>query len=311
MSKKDHGFTQTRKALLVGVALLGMIAVPSTSALAQQAKPADDDAKLNDTLAEIVVTAQRRTENLQDVPIAATSLNAEGLRDKAVTRLADLQFAAPSLSVTETGVVQQANIRGIGIASTQPSVANGVATYVNGLFQPPIVQNNSFFDIASIEVFRGPQGTLVGSNSTGGAIFINSQNPTLDGFNGYAGATYGNYDTAELIGAVNLPVSDTLAIRAAGQYRRHDSYYTDVGPFKNDAGKLDEKSARLSLLWKPGSFQALVKSEVFEMKTGGFAYRPIPGTPFAAGRVGGIRTSAITPPRSAPAGDDPQCRTQV
>ncbi|QJU58341.1 TonB-dependent receptor [Sphingomonas sp. AP4-R1] len=244
----------------------------------------------NDGLAEIVVTAQRRSENLQNVAISATALSERALTEKAVTRLSDLQFAAPSLSVTDGGLVQSANIRGIGLASGSPSVANGVATYADGLFQPPIVATGVFYDIASVEVLRGPQGTLVGSNSTGGAIFINSQTPKLDRIGGYAEAQYGNYNAVGIQGALNLPVTKTLAVRVAGIYRRNDSFYHDLGPGDTHPGRLDEKSGRVLVLWKPGNFQVLLKTEILDHDTGGFAYRPVAGTLYAAGRTGGIRT---------------------
>lgn len=244
----------------------------------------------SDTFGAIVVTAQRREENLQDVPIAATAYRGDQLQSKAVSAVADLQFAAPSLSVTDAGETQSVNIRGIGIASNSPNVSNGVATYIDGLFQPPIVTSIPFYDIATIEVLRGPQGTLVGNNSTGGAIFINSQNPDVGAVEGYAQASYGNYNQYEVEGAVNLPISDTLAVRAAGIYRDRDSYYTDVGPFDNDAGKLEELGARLGVLWEPGAFRALLKLQWHEQDTGGYAYRPAPGTDFAPYRLGDIRT---------------------
>lgn len=285
-----------KNAYLLSSALIHVVAAMGASGAFAQTGAGSADQSADGGLADIIVTAQRRTENLQDVPIAATSLSGEGLTQKGVTRLSDLQFAAPSLSISEGGLVQSVNIRGIGIASGSPSVANGVATYVNGIFQPPIVQTNSFYDIASVEVLRGPQGTLVGSNSTGGAIFINSQNPTLDGVNGHVGATYGNYDAVEAQGVINLPVTSDLAVRAAGQFRRRDSFYNDVGVFNNEAGRLNEKAGRLSILWKPGSFQALVKAELLDLKTGGFAYRPIPGTFAASGRVGDIRTLSYNTP---------------
>ena len=247
-------------------------------------------------LAEIVVTAQRRTENLQTVPIAATALSPTALAEKAVTRLSDLQFASPSLSVTDAGLTQSVNIRGIGLSSGSPAVANGVATYLDGLFQPPIVSTTAFYDLAGVEVLRGPQGTLVGSNSTGGAIFINSQNPKLSGVGGYVEGSYGNYDNATAQGALNLPLTSTLAVRAAGSYARHDSYYDDIGPLDNHPGRLDEKSGRIGVLWKPGAFQALYKAELTDRNTGGYAYRPILTTPFAAGRVGDIRTLAYNSP---------------
>jgi iron complex outermembrane receptor protein len=288
-----------KKSLLLTTTMLAVGLASAAPAFAQDtARPASAQAADANILPDVIVTAQRREERLQDVSIAATSLSAQALVEKAVTRLSDLQFAAPSLSVSEGGLVQSVNIRGIGIASGSPSVANGVATYVDGVVQPPIVQTNSFLDIARVEVLRGPQGTLVGSNSTGGAIFINSERPKLAGVSGYAGATYGNYDAMEAQGAINLPVANDLAIRLAGQLRRRDSYYQDVGPAHNDAGRLNEKAVRLGVLWKPGNFEALLKTEVLDLNTGGFAYRPVLGTGLAAGRVGDIRTLSYNAPTS-------------
>ncbi|MEA1652654.1 TonB-dependent receptor [Nitrospirillum sp. BR 11164] len=256
----------------------------SASALAQSApQPASD------TLQDIVVTAERRTENLQDVAIAAMAISGDKLADKAVTRLSDLQFASPALTVTDAGLTQSVNIRGIGLASGSPQVANGVATYIDGLFQPPIVTTNSFYDIANVEVLRGPQGTLVGSNSTGGAMFITSKSPELDRVEGYGEVAYGNYATVATQGAINIPLTDTLAIRLAANHREHDSYYDDVGPYHNQPGGLNETDGRLGVLWRPGAFQALLKVEAANKNTGGYAYRPVPGTLYADAAVPGIR----------------------
>src|SRR3569833_698910 len=247
---------------------------------AQSAAPAPQSAG-EPVLEEVTITSQRRVEKLQDVPIAATALAGDQLEGKGVARLADLQFASPALTITDAGLTQSINIRGIGLASGSPAVANGVATYVKGLFQPPIVTTNRFYDIASVEVLRGPQGTLVGSNSTGGAIFINSQNPVLNEWGGYGEATAGNYKDAEAEGAVNLPISKTKAARVAGTYASRASFYDSVGPTYTNAGRLQEASGRLSLLWKTGDFQALGKVEYANRNTGGYAYRPIPETQYA------------------------------
>ena len=185
------------------------------------------------------------------------------------------------LTITDAGLTQSVNIRGIGLSSGSPAVANGVATYVDGLFQPPIVTTNRFYDIANVEVLRGPQGTLVGSNSTGGAIFINSHNPVLNEWGGYGEASAGNYSDAAAEGAVNLPLGETFAARVAGDYASRGSFYDSVGPAYTNAGRLQEASGRLSLLWKPGNFQALGKVEYTNRNTGGYAYRPIPGTQYA------------------------------
>jgi len=245
---------------------------------------------------EIIVTAQRREENLQDVPIAATAISGDQLDDKAVRTLADLQFAAPSVSITDQGLTQSVNLRGIGIASGSPSVANGVATYIDGIFQPPILTSSSFYDIASIEVLRGPQGTLVGSNSTGGAIFINTQNPSTDRVKGYAKGYYGSYNAVGAEGALNLPVSDVLALRVAGTTRWRDSYYTDIGPYHNTPDSLDEQAGRLSVLFQPDNFRALAKVEWIDKNTGGYAYRPIEGTTFDGDRQDDFRELTYNAP---------------
>lgn len=274
-----HKAIKRTLAAAVGVGVI-------TSAAAQDKAATRDDAGLE----EIVVTAQRRVESLQDVAIAATAIPGEQLRAKAVDRLEDLQFAAPSLIITDSGLVQSVNIRGIGLASGSPQVTNGVATYIDGLFQPPIVTTNSFYDIANVEVLRGPQGTLAGANSTGGAIFITTNNPQLGAPDAYAEAEFGSYGTQAAQGAVNVPMGDTFAMRLAGNYRNRDSYYDDIGPFNNEADGLDEVSGRLGALWKPGAYQALAKVEIADKSTGGYAYRPIATTtfaPFAA--PGGIR----------------------
>lgn len=275
-----------RRRLMLGT-LTAMAVSGMPSALAQQVEPAVDE---GDRLEEIVVTAQRRTERLQDVSIAATSIAGDDLDAKAVERLSDLQFASPGLSVTDAGETQSINIRGIGLSSNLPSVTNGVATYVDGLFQAQIVSAVPFYDLATVEVLRGPQGTLVGNNSTGGAIFVNSANPSLAGISGYVQGSIGNYERFEGEGAINLPLASTLAVRVAGIARSRDSFYDDVGPFDNAAGKLNEKGGRIGILWDPGQFQALLKLQLHNAQSGGFAYRPVPGTFFAAGRVGDERT---------------------
>ncbi|MDO7835569.1 TonB-dependent receptor [Sphingobium sp. HBC34] len=276
--------------------LAGSTAIATLWVTPAWAQESAQQAAAQNTLGEIVVTAQRRTENLQKVPIAASALDANDLKANAIVRLNDLQNATPALSISDAGITSAINIRGIGLASNSPNVTAGVATYIDGLFQPPIVQANSFYDLASVEVLRGPQGTLVGSNSTGGAIFINSRNPDLKGVSGYAEGNAGNRGNFGLEGALNLPLSSTLAVRGAGFYRGHDSYFTDVGPFNNKAGKLDEKGGRLGILWQPGDFRALLKVQYNDRDIGGYAYRPIAGTEFGAYRVGDIYTLSYDTP---------------
>lgn len=280
---------------VAALALWAGLASPA-QAQAQDGEGSASVSTRDDGPPEIIVTAQRRSENLQDVPIAATALSGDQLNDKAVERLADLQFAAPSLSITDQGLTQSVNLRGIGIASGSPAVANGVAQYVDGVFQPPIMTASSFYDIGTIEVLRGPQGTLVGSNSTGGAIFINTRNPELDETSGYAEGHYGSFNAVGLEGAINLPLAQDLAVRVAGTTRWRDSYYTDIGRFSNEPGALDEQAVRIGLLWEPENFRALAKVEWIDKDTGGYAYRPIAGTTFANSRRADYRELTFNAP---------------
>ncbi len=248
---------------------------------AEVARPADTGA------GEIIVTAQRRRESLQRVNIAATALSGDSLGDKAVVRQLDLQNAAPGLSIVKAGLTESVNIRGIGLASGSPQVANGVASYVDGLFQPPIVSTGVFYDIDNIEVLRGPQGTLVGSNSTGGAIFINTKKPELNKLGATINLEGGSFGHVQADAAVNLPIGNTLAVRVAGLDSHRDSYYTDIGPSGNQPDRLNEQDTRAMILWKPGNFSAMLKSETIERQTGGYAYQPISGVNAAltAGRT--------------------------
>lgn len=262
------------------VALMGSVPAAAQETETAAVQATDDEV--------IIVTAQKRDENLQQVAAAATVIGGDNLAARGIDRMDDLQTAVPSLSISDAGLTQSVNIRGIGLASGSPNAANGVATYFDGAFQPPIVSTNSFYDIKSVEVFRGPQGTFVGSNSTGGAIFINSRDPELSGISGYIEGELGNYDRRGLNGAINLGLSDTLAVRAAGIYRTRDSFYTRTDGTDAPAS-LDEKGGRVGLLWQPNaSLRVLLKGEIDRKSTGGYAYRPILGTRFQAARTSDI-----------------------
>ncbi|WP_203290725.1 TonB-dependent receptor [Maricaulis parjimensis] len=267
-------------ALKAGASVLALVV--ASPALAMQT---DDQ-----TADVITVTGQKREAGLQDTSAAVSVLAGDDLQSQGIERLDDLQNATPGLSITDSGLTQSVNIRGIGLASGSPNVSNGVATYYDGVFQPPIVSTNSFYDIGSVEVFRGPQGTFVGSNSTGGAIFINSREPELDGMGGYVQGEIGNYNRRGLEGAVNIPLSDTLAVRAAGIFRERDSYYSNSAGLTEPAA-LDEYGVRVGLLWEPtANFSALLRAEVADKETGGYAYRPILGTRYEGFRTSDIRT---------------------
>ena len=268
---------RTLALILTSTALL-----PIGVAHAADAAPAVAADANGEPVKEIIVTAQRRSEKVDKVAIAITALSSDALEEKQVLRELDLQNAAPGLSITKAGLTESINIRGIGLSSGSPNVTNGVATYYDGIFQPPIISTGQFYDMAGIEVLRGPQGTISGANNTGGAIYINSHKPDLDKLEGHVEAWAGSYTNVGANAAVNLPVGDTLAFRFAGLANTRDSYYTSLGTYNVSPDRLSEHDMRLQALWKPDShFSALAKVEVINRNSGGYAYQPI-STPIAS-----------------------------
>lgn len=276
-----------RHTVLAGISLVAMTAafpaLAETAAAPADTSPADTSTV---TPAEIVVTAQRRSESAQKVSIAITAFGGDQLAQRGISTERDLQNAAPGLTITKAGLTESVNIRGIGLASGSPQVANGVATYIDGLFQPPITQSLEMYDVQNVEVLRGPQGTLVGSNSTGGAVFINSKRPVLGKWAGDLTLEGGSYNNFKGFGAINIPVGDHFALRVATDHHSRDSYYTDTGIYHNHPDQLDMHQERISALYQNGGVSVYWKGELAQNRNGGYAYQPIADTQFSAGATG-------------------------
>jgi iron complex outermembrane receptor protein len=213
----------------------------------------------NDGSEEIVVTAERRTENLQTAPLSATVLTGQDLANRGVTTVDALQFIAPATAVDNFGQGNDTNIRGIGKGEHNTQTSTGVITYRDGIATfPGYFTQEPYYDINSVEILRGPQGIFGGQNSTGGAIFVTTNNPVINGGNhGYLAGQYGNYNDKGTQGALNIPLTDTLAARIAFNTETRDSFYQFKGPggthYDGNPGDLREYSARFSLLWQPTS----------------------------------------------------------
>lgn len=241
-------------------------------------------------LNEIVVTAERRVMDVQRTPIAVSVVSGQQLTETHTATIQDLETQVPGLSYTQNGFTSNINLRGLGNTATSPNITTGVAVFHDGLYQPEaILLNTPFYDIASVEVLRGPQGTIVGQNSTGGALQVNSRNPEIEGgVGGFVDGTYGNFAERRLMGAVNLPISSTWAARVAFNVERRHSFFTNLGPNEPvgtdeqpaNPGKLAEENVRVGLLWEPSSsFSALLKAELNHLDTGGLTPRPRPACP--------------------------------
>lgn len=246
-----------KTTLLTTTCLIGF-ALSSAPALAQgqpgaqvDAATAQDGAETGqeEGLTDIIVTAQRRSENLQRAAVAVTAITSETLRDAGVSRPQELTSVVPSLQVVSSaGPYALFYLRGVGNFNGNALSDSALAFNFNGVYiGRPSSTTGYFYDLERVEVVKGPQGTLYGRNATGGAINVISHAPVIGEFSGSLVGEYGNYDAVRADGAINVPLGDNAAIRAAGVYVRHDGYMNDGTDHQKDWG------GRLSLRWEPAS----------------------------------------------------------
>lgn len=234
-----------------GSAMLALACAISPAAYAQDQTStagAPDESEETDDSA-IVVTARRTEERLQDVPVAVSAFGPDELQERRIESEIDLQIATPGLTVRQTGSSDQLNfaIRGQSIDSFSNS-APAVVAYFNDV---PAGGGSAtaFFDLGSIQVLKGPQGTLFGRNATGGAVLYSTAAPTHQ-FEGYAKAGYGNYNNFQLEAAINAPIGDAFAVRFSGLYRNRDGFQRNLLDGTR-ANSIDALVGRVSLLIEP------------------------------------------------------------
>ncbi len=272
---------RARLALLTTASLL--------ASLPAAAQAVAEDAVTND--AEIVVSARRRDERLIDVPVAVTAFSQADLQKYQAVDLSGLQAAAPNLNLVQgRGSAASANIfiRGIGQPDALQTFDPAVGVYVDGVYLSRIQGALlNLFDVERIEVLRGPQGTLYGKNTTGGAISIVSRKPDLETFKAAGSAQYGSYNQVVLNGYMSAPlVGDKLALSLAGQWDKRDGLVTDprTGREYNDRNSL---TVRGILRAKPTeALEILVSGDYNRQRnalTLGYATAPLIQTDFALG----------------------------
>lgn len=197
-------------------------------------------------ITDIIVTAQRREESAQRAPLVLDTVTANELQ--GISDVRELQTAVPGIQFANAGNVVQTYIRGIGSFNAKSVQESAVAYSVDGVYLFTTTQvSPAMYDLARVEVLKGPQGTLYGRNASGGAVNLISQGAKLGRVEGFLSGEYGNYDSWRLVGAVNLPVSDTLAVRVAGQHTEHDGYLTD------GTSDDDTTAGRIRALWEPSA----------------------------------------------------------
>lgn len=238
-------------------------ALATSTAYAQQ-QPSDDGADSDQGVERIMVTAQRRLQNVQDVPVSVSSLDQESLGNYTAggADIRSLSGKIPSLNIESSmgRTYPRFYIRGLGNSDFDMNSSQPVSVILDDVvMENPMLKGFPMFDVARTEVLRGPQGTLFGRNTPAGIVKFESVRPSQD-FNGYLKAGYGRFNSQQYEGAVGGGLTDTLSARVSGTYQHRDDWVDNVNiPGGDDLGGYDDSAVRGQLLWKPSSkFDALL-----------------------------------------------------
>lgn len=231
-----------------------MCSLPAVALAQTAAAPTQEQAQAASSIDDIVVTARRREERLQDVPLAVTAVSPEVLEQQNITTVSGLRTMSPSLVIVPGAGANKSTptfaIRGQSQQELTILADPSVSLYIGDIVAPRSQgSNGSLFDLASVQVLKGPQGTLFGRNSTGGIVQLNPNLPTQD-FGGSFAVTYGNFGTLNTEAVLNMPLSDSLAARVAIVNNTDDGYLYDVHLGRN-VNYTDNQAIRASLRWTP------------------------------------------------------------
>ncbi|HVY86777.1 MAG TPA: TonB-dependent receptor [Caulobacterales bacterium] len=246
------------------------------------AVPAVAEAQTAANSDEVIVTARRREESQQDVPLAVSALNTDQLARANVTDINSLQGTVPNLVISpgqgSGGSTPVFAIRGLSQQDLTHLSDPSVSLYINDVVIPrPIGGNIGFFDVASVQVLRGPQGTLFGRNTPGGAVVVTTQMPTQR-FEGYVSETVANFGSTNTEAAINIPMGDALSVRVAGMKRDSDGYITDVVN-GNKINTIDEGALRVTADFHPtNTFSSVLIVDSATSDNGGTGSIALPGS---------------------------------
>ena len=261
-----------RNILWVGAAAIALATnIGATPAAAQSS----GDGPAANMINEVVVTARRREENVQDVPLAVQAFNQDMLSQRGIGEIRDLKFAVPGLSIgpgTFRDSTPSMAIRGFAGGGLQIDQDPSIPFIINEVpVNTPQGQNAAFFDLASVQVLKGPQGTLQGRNTVGGAVLISTRRPVLETFGGHLSAGIGNYDARTFEAVLNAPLGDTIAVRLSGRRELRDGTWTNI----RDGRDYDDKNnwaGRASILFQPSdTFENLLIFDGIRAHTHGSA----------------------------------------
>jgi iron complex outermembrane receptor protein len=296
--------SKLRAGLCSAASMVAILAQADAGHAQGVARPNRPQSEPTDTVGEVIVTAQRREERLQDVPVSVTALTGRDLERQQLSDVQQLRGAVPSVYVgqalgdpTDIAI----GIRGLAQTGAQSVTDPTVGVYVDGVYRARTSGSNvDFIDMERVEVLRGPQGTLFGRNTIGGAFNIVSKAPTK-AFEGSVSADLGNYDTRNVTGILNLPLGDSLATRFVYEHAEHGGYANNVFLNKpmNDE-RLDY--GRASVMWSPNAdWNVLVSGDLLRVTGHAQALKTFYFNPAAA--VGGVLIDAALPAANGHPGD--------
>ena len=250
-------------------------ATPQTAASSDPSKSAT-----NQGVEEITVTAERRATNVQKTPLAISVISQDSLDKSNVNDVADVNGLVPGLEVTKSsGFETMVTIRGVGSETPEnaPITVPGVSLFIDDVYIANTISlDQTLFDLNHMEVLRGPQGALYGQSSIGGAINLVTKQPVLGEYSGLGDVTLGDYNLHRERAEINVPVNDTIAIRASVQKYDHDGFTTNTSFPNYSLDDADDTSGKLAVLWKPTSnFSATLTGQWYSADQNGAAQKNI------------------------------------
>ena len=237
---------------VAGILFAGLFG--ASSAGAQQV---EEDAGYR--LEEVIVTAQKRVQNAQDIGKSINVFNSESLDRAGIKDVSRLAFITPGLAFAQRGNDYKLTLRGANSENTDRAEPVAIGVFVDGLYRVRAAQaGNAFLDVESVEVLKGPQGTLFGRNTLGGAVLIKTHKPNIEKLSYGLSFTVGEFSHTKTEGYINIPLSDSFAVRIAGAKDDMDGWIKNLGA-SNDLGEVDDITLRVSALWEiSDSFSALL-----------------------------------------------------
>lgn len=274
------------------------LAVSITAAMSGVGLSASAESDGGFYLEEIVVTAQKRAESVQDVAASISAVSGTQLDERGITDVESLALAVPGMHFSQAGSNTRITVRGIGSEQTTVTGDPGVAFHIDGVYQTRASAGSAlFYDLDRVEVLRGPQGTLYGRNATGGSVNLISNRPTQE-FEGNVELQLGDYDHQRVRGVVNTPlIDDKLAMRISGQHETRDGYYENLTPGADDLEDRDSLNLRTQFLYTPTeTLDILLSMNYSNDKGAGDGYKMLGDYPAAGKPIDGFYSSATPNP---------------